>query len=594
MNEGTGGVKDELRENAALKAIQSGGILHTHVEKGPMEVLCVPRQSFLDASGLSPYLMLPTPSSSDPNDKSSTTFSVGDKTAVVTPDRYERAARVIREQFLDHHLAHFDGPASPAFVTARGHRGAFSADLKRVTRHGCIGASAVLFELGPLLQQEDTSVPIFHPCKLNIFVISRPLMDDREVENTLSALRLIFFPPKEELSTFLWSSTKPLSVETTPAAESKDKRSVFSRETIAIYQHAVADDNDVQFEEFQRIMELPVCSLVAKTLSNVVKSLLQRETPLFDNSDVKRAMNFFGDRCREVSFFLKDKGKLNVVLEGFEKYVMTELYSRSFGILPEEQERDAELRRRLCHLSPLVKAEELDAVADVEHQPLWDQAMFELEAMNFFKSPRDKLRCAVRAWNQVADAVSAVLAQKKKTPREAEGGESNLKKISSLGADELLPCFLLLVLRARPEKFYLNTQYIKRFRSADIMTSEESYCLANLESAAEFWLSYTAADPPLRSAPSVEADETSGGLTRGREGGVGADVKLTSPSSGARSSTETVCGSSVEAKGDRIDVATLLLRERKSFDDLTVAELRAIVELARSLLAEKCGSSSVA
>ncbi|EKF29691.1 hypothetical protein MOQ_006511 [Trypanosoma cruzi marinkellei] len=600
----------ELQKNVLLKAIRPGGLFYEYVEKGPVEMLCVPHQLFLESSGIAPYLHLPSPHSYN-SSVATATLRIGERDVALTPEQHQQIACVTREAFLDYHLVHFDGVASPAFVTLRGQRGEFSADLQSVARYGRIGASKVLCELSPLLEPDDTSVSAFHPCKLHILVLSKPLMDDEELHNLLSALQRIF-PSMEGAGTEQCQSDQKAGVEQTPGPTFLENG--FSREAMLNYRRAVANDNDVRSKEFQEIMKLPVCAPVAKTISNFVETVQQRDAPLFDNTDVRRAISFCLDQCRRIPLFAKDASKLHIAAEGFEKYIMTKLYWRAFGVDPEERERNKELNEKLHRLSPFVNAEELDALKEVEKHHLWSQAMLDLEGMNFFKTPREKLRCAVRACEGLAKAVSAALAQKKKCS-DGNNNNNNNKKDNDdnsksmdgnpvvFGADEFLPCFMLLVLRASPRDYYLHVHYVKRFRDASLITPHESYCLTNLESAAEFWLSYTTSlsRQSVTNRPSTPqktiienlfiAPVATSVVVQPAEKDEVCAVAQQAEGTYGQLSTSSLQHGCFSLTGDvgpeGINVAKLLLEERKPFENLTVAELREIVEEARRLLAEK-------
>ncbi|RNF12891.1 putative MCAK-like kinesin [Trypanosoma rangeli] len=595
----------ELRNNVLLKAIRPGGLLYDYVENGPVEVLCAPQQSFLESSGIALYLRLPPP----PSGNSTTitaTLTVGEQDVVLTPEQHQKIARITREAFLDYHLMHFDSVASPAFVTIRGQRGEFSVDLQSVARYGRIGASEVICDMSPFLEPNDTSVTEFHPCKLHIFVIAKALMDEEELHNTLSDLQRALLP-KERTVMVRLQGDQTRCVE--GATEPRHLKDHFSREAISNYRRAVAKDNDVCFKEFQDLMRLPACAPVAKTISNFVETIQQREAPLFDNADLKRATSFCLDQCKRIPLFEKDASKLHIAAEGFETYIMSKLYWRAFDVHPEERERNKELQDKLLHLSPLVKAEQLDALEEVEKHPLWDQAMFELEGMNIFKTPREKLCCAVRACGGLTKAVSSALMHKGKGVDRTSNSTGSEVNSVACGADEFLPCFMLLVLRASPRDYYLNVQYVKRFRDSDLITLQESYCLANLESAAEFWLSYTnslpcqgpSSSPPTPPATIIE-DLFLSPVTADPPGQpIEKDEVYTVPQQLGASSRQHLAplveeesltlgnelSVALDGGQEGINVAKLLLEEGKSFDNLTVVELRAIVGEARLLLAEK-------
>ncbi|ORC90403.1 putative MCAK-like kinesin [Trypanosoma theileri] len=641
VKEEAANVKDELEHNAFLISIRPGGILHDYVEKGPAEVLCVPRESFLKSSGLEPYLLLPPLSSSSLSPSSGVCLIVDGSMRLLTPEQHAEVARILREHFLYYHTLHFKGVASAAFTTLRGQQGEFASNLQSVSRYGRIGSSAVICDSAPLMDRDDPDLPDFHPCKMHIFFIQEPLMDKQEMQNTLTALKRAILPPtptpqQKQQPKQQQQQRTTLSSDVTVSGNSSLTSDRFSRENITKYRRSVAADYDVHYGEFQEYMEMPICVPLAKTLSNFVETIQQREIPPLTNADVKRAIKVCMDHCNRIPMLARDEGKQRIALEGFERYIMTKLYWRAFDVDSEDQQQNARLTAKLRQLSPILQATQLDALPAVEKSNTWNEAIFELEGMNYFKSPHEKLRCVVRASRLLSTAIHTALSAEGKKPHGSEK-ESNSRRNSgsrkdnhphtssnnhnsgdavAFGADEFLPCFMLLVLRASPRNYYLNLQYVKRFRNETLMTHEESYCLANMESAAEFWLTYNETpqherretkqkqekqhqekqEKEKQNPPSIDdlfpaspdgspivAQEVNMGSSS--QLGFVLDDKMENHAGEDTGSDTKVFGQFTNK--EVINVAHLLLEEQKSFEELTVLELRAIVAEARILLAEK-------
>ncbi|KAH9578036.1 VPS9 domain [Trypanosoma melophagium] len=659
VTENTAHVNTELEHNALLTSIRQGGILYDYIERGPAEVLCVPAASFLRNSGIEPYLLLPplSSSSSSSGAMSDATITVDGTTRQLTMEQHAEIARILREQFLDYHTLHFEGVASAAFTTLRGQRGEFSPNLQSVSRYGRIGSAAVISDTSPLLDRDDPSLPDFHPCKLHIFFIEELLMDKQEIQNTLTALKLVISPPtvqqqQQQQQQQKEGTTVSSDVVSGNSSSTNDR---FSRENITKYRRSVALDYDVHYAEFQEYMEMPVCVPLAKTLSNFVETIQQREIPPLMNADVKRAIKVCMEHCKHIPMLAQDEVKQRIALEGFEKYIMTKLYWRAFDVDPEDQQRNAQLMLKLRNLSPLLQAKQLDALPFVEYHQLWDKALFELEGMNYFKSPHEKLRCVVRACRFLSIAIRAALSAEgkkthvanKETRRKGSSSSSSSSTNNNnssnsgrndkhayndtpsgvdetengvmFGADEFLPCFMLLVLRASPRNYYLHLQYVKRFRNETLMTHEESYCLASMESAAEFWLAYKEKAPRDSVGIKAKQDEEKKETQQQQQKLIKPppsidDLFPTSPDVSCNVAQEVNTSSSPRSpivlddrmeNGGRnnnygntntlstftnkegINVASLLLEEQKAFEELTVSELRAIVAEARLLLAER-------
>lgn len=97
-------------------------------------------------------------------------------------------------------------------------------------------------------------------------------------------------------------------------------------------------------------------------------------------------------------------------------------------------------------------------------------AQAELHRINSFRTPREKLNCVVNASQMVFNVLS--LARDKAGARP--------------GADDFLPVFIYVVLKAQVPRLPSNVKYIEQYRDPTDMMSRGGYCFVNLQSAAEF------------------------------------------------------------------------------------------------------------
>lgn len=300
----------------------------------------------------------------------------------------------------------------------------------------------------------------------------------------------------------------------TPPAHPNIVNHHYSREWIKDYRRVVAADNDIHYDEFERIMFQRHSTRLADLISSYVAEQQQQQTPLLSNDSYLA----FIEKCNRViasmRLLSKDTQKKTIVSEGMERYVTSRLYKQLFGVDGEDKWQGKALEEKLIRVERL-SPQQLDALPEVEMHHGWSQAMFELDGMNFFKSPREKLRCGMRSCELLSLAVSDILRSRQEKRHSAgaagqHGGDvgrhsgtaglphgpgssdsSGGNRLLAFGADEFLPCFLLLVLRARPFNFVQNVNYIERYRSSQLMTAEESYCLVTLQSAVVFWMRCT-------------------------------------------------------------------------------------------------------
>ncbi|KAG8348368.1 Vacuolar sorting protein 9 (VPS9) domain [Trypanosoma vivax] len=582
---GDGFVATDARDNALLKAILPGGILHNHLGSPSLEVLCCPKQASLVSSGIAPFLSV-----SVPTDGETCALTIDGRGIHLKAEQCERVAHILRTHFLNCHTLRFDDFAASSFVTGRGGRGNFATDLKSILCDDGI-TSAVLGEVNVVLsgpqddEQQRESVGtalVEHRLPfLNTFLIAEPLMNERERCSLLDALMRVAVP-------LVWGSNGEGTMTEAGSGEwvfVAGRR--YTREAITKYKSAIKSESDGSLAEFQRCMNAPACYPVVKTITNFLDVAERSNVLLADNSHLSRTVSMCLNYCRRMPTFA-DEEKIHLIAEGIERHIMTKLYKRAFGVIPEECEIDKKLGEKLCRLCGTVTAEQLEAIGSIESHHLWVQTMFELDGMNFFKSPKNKLFCCVRAYRQLTQLVQDTM----KSINEANSVKMGKKVVLEFGANELLPCFLLLVVRACPRYLYLNLQYVKRFRNEAYATAEESYCLALLESAVEFWRNYSEHQPAksnkaeqLRSTSLDEFFVASPG-----ECTVSAMAPdFLSPFSDDNGTFGE--GSCFSFRRDDINVSKILLEEGKCFEELTVTELRAIVEEARSMLAEKQRSS---
>ncbi|KAK4570618.1 hypothetical protein RGQ29_029472 [Quercus rubra] len=85
--------------------------------------------------------------------------------------------------------------------------------------------------------------------------------------------------------------------------------------------------------------------------------------------------------------------ELDSAMEGLEKYVMTKLFSRTFASVPEDAKIDREVSEKICLLQTFLKPEHLDIPAVLHNEASWLLAEKELQKINTFKAPREKLLC---------------------------------------------------------------------------------------------------------------------------------------------------------------------------------------------------------
>nr|XP_010926433.2 vacuolar protein sorting-associated protein 9A [Elaeis guineensis] len=162
---------------------------------------------------------------------------------------------------------------------------------------------------------------------------------------------------------------------------------------------------------------------------------------------------------------------VDVRLQGLEKYVMTKLFNRVFASLPEDVKHDEELFEKMALLQQFVRPENLDITPSFQNETSWLLAQKELQKINMYKAPRDKLVCILNCCKVINNLLlNASIASNDNPP----------------GADEFLPVLIYVTIKANPPQLYSNLLYIQRYRRQSRLVSEAAYFFTNILSAESF------------------------------------------------------------------------------------------------------------
>ncbi|KAK6939807.1 RABX5, catalytic core helical domain [Dillenia turbinata] len=157
--------------------------------------------------------------------------------------------------------------------------------------------------------------------------------------------------------------------------------------------------------------------------------------------------------------------------EGLEKYVMTKLYTRVFASLPDDVKCDEQLFEKMALLQQFVRPENLDIKPTFQNESSWLLAQKELQKINMYKAPRDKLACILNCCKVINNLlINASIASNEHPP----------------GADEFLPVLIYVTLKANPPQLHSNLLYIQRYRRQSRLVAEAAYFFTNMLSAEAF------------------------------------------------------------------------------------------------------------
>lgn len=159
------------------------------------------------------------------------------------------------------------------------------------------------------------------------------------------------------------------------------------------------------------------------------------------------------------------------VFDFFEKCIMTMNHSRLFSPpTTDDEEKDSQIQKRIRQLS-WINAKHLVCSIDEVNSEVRDlvyTAITELVSMDSFHSPQEKLECIIRCCRNIFSLL-----------KQSVGGPAS--------ADEFLPAFIFVVLKANPVRLHSNINYVTRFSNASrLMSGEGGYYFTNLCCAISF------------------------------------------------------------------------------------------------------------
>ncbi|KAL1379378.1 hypothetical protein pipiens_003801 [Culex pipiens pipiens] len=159
------------------------------------------------------------------------------------------------------------------------------------------------------------------------------------------------------------------------------------------------------------------------------------------------------------------------VLDFFEKCIMTMNHGRLFSPpTTDDEDKDSQVQKRIRQLN-WINAKHLICSIDEVNSEVRDlvyTAITELVSMDSFHSPQEKLECVVRCCRNIFSLL-----------KQSVGGPAS--------ADEFLPAFIFVVLKANPVRLHSNINFITRFSNARrLMSGEGGYYFTNLCCAISF------------------------------------------------------------------------------------------------------------
>ncbi|KAK1288949.1 Vacuolar protein sorting-associated protein 9A [Acorus calamus] len=118
---------------------------------------------------------------------------------------------------------------------------------------------------------------------------------------------------------------------------------------------------------------------------------------------------------------------------GLEKYVMTKLFNRTFACSLEDAKFDQEISEKIYLLQHFIKPEHLDVPEIFHNEASWLIAEKELQRINAYKSPCEKLCCIFNCCKVINNLLINASMSSDHVPA---------------GADEFLPVIIYVTIKA--------------------------------------------------------------------------------------------------------------------------------------------------
>ncbi|GIL49525.1 hypothetical protein Vafri_5854 [Volvox africanus] len=235
-----------------------------------------------------------------------------------------------------------------------------------------------------------------------------------------------------------------------------------------------ASVSQLSFEKFINTINQDQAKDLVRNINQFMKKF--RSRPPDNETDSREVQEFLTSMehafARHPLWAGSTREDLDNAVEGLEKYLMTKLYDRTFGLDPLDRERDAVLSRRLAALAGFVTPAHLE-VSEQFQVPLASgegghvvAACKELKKMSLFKSPRDKLV-------QILNCCKII-------------NEFLTSRRAGAGADDFTPALIYVTIKAQPEALASNMAFVERYRHSNRLNGESEYFFVQMQGAVAF------------------------------------------------------------------------------------------------------------
>ncbi|CAJ0960717.1 unnamed protein product, partial [Mesorhabditis belari] len=177
-------------------------------------------------------------------------------------------------------------------------------------------------------------------------------------------------------------------------------------------------------------------------------------------------------KCLSESPMWKDATEemLDFANKTVERSVMVPIHNFAFyPNLDADIHRDNALHRSLSKLARTITPDHpmLHIPKELQGEAPWPSAQADIEILNAYKSPRDKLQCVVRACSTISNLIALA------------------PKTGPASADDLTPVLVYVLIQANPPALLSNVQYVQNFCRSH-MAGSDLYWWTQFTSAIEF------------------------------------------------------------------------------------------------------------
>ncbi|XP_073290110.1 vacuolar protein sorting-associated protein 9A-like [Primulina huaijiensis] len=227
------------------------------------------------------------------------------------------------------------------------------------------------------------------------------------------------------------------------------------------------------WHDFLERMRHPSAAEFVKAIKSFIVSFLNNAPDAErDSASVQEFLSNMEAAFRAHSLWAgSSEEELESAGEGLEKYVMTKLFTRVYASVPEDVKADDQLHEKMALVQQFIRPDHLDIKPKFQNETSWLLAQKELQKINMYKAPRDKLLCILRCCKVINNLlINVSVASDEDHP----------------GADEFLPVLIYVTIKANPPQLHSNLSYIQRFRRQTRLVSEAAYFFTNMLSVESF------------------------------------------------------------------------------------------------------------